>query len=62
MWCSRASSARISGFIGGSRGTTSGRSTSAGRGVGRWKWSEIAAKANEFIEKYGLKGSQAAAP
>jgi hypothetical protein len=30
-------------------------------GVGRWKWNEIAAKANEFIEKYGLKGSQAAA-
>ena len=30
-------------------------------GVGRWKWSEIAAKANEFIEKYGLKGAQAAA-
>ena len=31
-------------------------------GVGRWKWNEIAAKANEFIEKYSLKGSQAAAP
>jgi hypothetical protein len=31
-------------------------------GVDRWKWNEIAAKANEFIEKYGLKGSQAAAP
>ncbi|HKZ62291.1 MAG TPA: hypothetical protein VJZ68_07760 [Nitrososphaera sp.] len=30
--------------------------------VGRWKWNERAAKANEFIEKYGLKGSQAAAP
>lgn len=29
-------------------------------GVGRWKWGEIAAKAGEFIEKYGLK-SQAAA-
>ena len=27
-------------------------------GVGRWKWDEIAAKACEFIEKYGLKGSQ----
>jgi len=24
-------------------------------GVGRWKWDEIAKKANEFIEKYGLK-------
>jgi hypothetical protein len=29
-------------------------------GVGRWNWSEIAAKANEFIEKYGLKGQQPA--
>lgn len=27
-------------------------------GVGRWKWAEIAAKVNEFIEKYGLKGRQ----
>ncbi len=25
-------------------------------GVGRWNWPEIAAKATEFIEKYGLKG------
>jgi hypothetical protein len=31
-------------------------------GVGKWKWNEIAAKANEFIEKYSLKGPQAAAP
>ncbi|HEV8386436.1 MAG TPA: hypothetical protein VGQ03_02330 [Nitrososphaera sp.] len=23
-------------------------------GVGRWKWDEISAKANEFIAKYGL--------
>ncbi len=30
--------------------------------VGRWKWNEIAAKANEFIEKYGLKGLQVVAP
>ena len=29
--------------------------------VGRWKWNEVAAKAAEFIEKYGLKGSQPAA-
>ncbi|HEX2014274.1 MAG TPA: hypothetical protein VLA68_03515 [Nitrososphaera sp.] len=27
-------------------------------GVGRWKWDEIAAKAREFVEKYGLKGKQ----
>ena len=26
--------------------------------VARWKWNEIAAKANEFIEKHGLKGQQ----
>lgn len=25
-------------------------------GVKRWKWSEIAAKAGEFIDKYNLKG------
>lgn len=25
-------------------------------GVKRWKWAEISAKANEFIEKYNLKG------
>ncbi len=25
-------------------------------GVKRWKWSEISAKASEFIEKYNLKG------
>jgi hypothetical protein len=31
-------------------------------GVGKWKWNEIAAKANEFIEKYSLKGPQAPAP
>jgi hypothetical protein len=27
-------------------------------GVGRWKWNEIAAKANEFIEKHSLKQQQ----
>jgi hypothetical protein len=31
-------------------------------GVGRWKWDEIAARAKDFIEKYGLKGSQATTP
>lgn len=31
-------------------------------GVGKWKWNEIAAKANDFIDKYSLKGPQAAAP
>ena len=29
-------------------------------GVGTWNWSEIAAMAGKFIEKYGLKGQQAA--
>ena len=29
-------------------------------GVGRWKWDEISAKANEFIAKYGLAGSRQA--
>ena len=28
--------------------------------VGRWNWSEIAAKAGEFIEKYDLKGQHGA--
>jgi hypothetical protein len=27
-------------------------------GVGRWNWAEIAAKASEFIDKYGLKSRQ----
>ncbi len=26
-------------------------------GVKRWKWDEIAAKANEFVAKYNLKGT-----
>lgn len=30
-------------------------------GVGRWKWDDIAAKANELIGKYGLKGQQSTA-
>jgi hypothetical protein len=30
--------------------------------VGRSKWHEIAAKADEFIEKYGLKGQQQTVP
>ena len=29
-------------------------------GVSRWNWTKIAAIACEFIEKYGLKGQQAA--
>lgn len=28
-------------------------------GVGRWKWNEVAAKAQEFIEKYGIKSHSA---
>jgi hypothetical protein len=30
--------------------------------VKKWKWAEVAAKAAEFIEKYGLKGASAAGP
>ena len=30
-------------------------------GVGRWKWDEIATKANEFIEKYSIKRQAATA-
>ena len=29
-------------------------------GVSRWNWTKIATIAGEFIEKYGLKGQQAA--
>ena len=29
-------------------------------GVGRWKWDEVAAKAEQFIEKYGIKAGGAA--
>ena len=31
-------------------------------GVGRWKWDEIAAKAREFIEKYGIRGQASTTP
>jgi hypothetical protein len=31
-------------------------------GVGRWKWDETAAKAREFIEKYGIRGQASTAP
>jgi hypothetical protein len=30
--------------------------------VRTWKWTEVAAKASEFIEKYNLKGGSAVSP